>query len=83
MRIIVAGDDVLEVSSENSNSMIDLIVHNEKLTASFYSNLILELRKCGSEYGMFAFYNLVEYTEYDFGYFKDSEIIWNNFTNID
>lgn len=84
MRIVLTEQDELSITAENGTYMpIDVIVENGKVTASFYADTILELRKCGGEYRMFQFNNLEEYHSYDFSYFEDEEIIWNNFTDTD
>lgn len=84
MRIILTEQDELSINTEDSVSVpIEIIVQNGNITTSFYANTILELRKCGGEFRMFQFNNLEEYHSYDFSYFEDEEIIWNNFTDID
>lgn len=86
MKIILTEQDVLSVSASTVESIsvpIEIIVQDGNITASFYSSLILELRKCDGEYRMFQFNNLEEYHSYDFSYFEDVEIIWNNFTDTD
>lgn len=81
MDIKLSSREKFRATTNGGKSFIDIRAGKDEmcLSASVYEMHFLQIRRKQREIKVFSFPSLVYYKEFDFEFWNDAEVIWQNF----
>ena len=80
MEINIKAKEKLRIATgEELSLVVESAINKEALIVGFYRSQKQQLRKKENAYIMFVFEKEQSIEEFDFGYYSDAEVVWQNF----